>query len=117
MDFGQVLKNIENSVVNFFSFIGHEFILITQQAWPKVKQDSITNLVNLGQEITSTINSTDLSFEQKFMQVFSELGAAAIKEGYIFGQDELAAAVAILSANGGLTGNQGNMPAGNSSGT
>lgn len=117
MNFGQVLKNIENTVVNFFEFIGHEFITITQNAWPKVKQDTITNLVNLGQEITATINQSNISFEEKFVQVMGEVGAAGIKEGIIFGKDELAAAVALLSANGGIVGNQGVLPQGNSSGT
>ena len=83
MNFIQILQKIECSVVNFFEFIGHEFITITVTAWPKVKQDSIANLVNLGQEITATINQSSLSFEQKWMQVFTELGAAALKEGYI----------------------------------
>jgi hypothetical protein len=117
MNFIQILQKVESSVVNFFEFIGHEFITITESAWPKVKQDSIANLVALGQEITATTNQSNLSFEQKFIQVMGELELAAIKEAIIFGKDELAAAVAILSANGGLTGNGGNMPAGNSSGT
>lgn len=117
MNFIQVIQNVESKVVNFFEFVGHEFITITENAWPKIKQDSIANLVSLGQAMTSTINQSSLSFEEKWLQVFSELGAAAIKEGYIVGNDELAAAVAILSSNGGITGNGGNMIAGNSSGT
>lgn len=102
-------------IKKFFGGVGHVFFSFIAQAIPLEKQIILNDLAPLAAPIVADLENQNLTWQEKRDQAFALLTAAVVKLGWDVGTSlvNLAIELAVQNLQTTTSGNQGNLPGGN----
>lgn len=109
------MKDFFTWIKNFFGGVAHIFFSFIAQAIPLDKQIILNDLAPLAAAIVQDLNNQDMTWQEKRDAALSQLTAAVLKAGWDIAISDmnLAIELAVTNMKTHTSGNQGNLPGGN----